>query len=76
MHYWTVVFISVIDGITGPIAHADPAAALAAEEETAPVPPGGLIEWDSQNTIWDGYLSAQVDYGCFGKFFLRIHFGV
>lgn len=41
------MFISVIDGITGPIAYAG----LAATEETAPVPPGGLIEWDGWNTI-------------------------
>ena len=56
------MFISVIDGITGPIAHAGPAAAPTVAEETAPVPPGGLIEWDGQNTIWYGYSSARMDY--------------
>ena len=60
MHYWTVVFISVIDGITGSIARADPVAPAAAEETVA-VPPGGLIEWDGRNTIWDGYSSVRLD---------------
>ena len=45
------MFISVIDGITGSIARAGPTAAPATAEETVAVPPGGLIEWDSQNTI-------------------------
>ena len=44
------MFISVIDGITGPIARAGPVAAPAAAEETVAVPPGGLIEWDGRNT--------------------------
>ena len=44
------MFISVIDGITGSIARAGPAAAPAAAEETAAVPSGGLIEWDGRNT--------------------------
>jgi len=44
------VFISVIDGITGPIAHAGPAATLVAAEETVAVPPGGLIESNGRNT--------------------------
>ena len=44
------MFISVIDGITGPIACASLAAAPAAAEETVVVPPGGLIEWDGRNT--------------------------
>ena len=45
------MFISVIDGITGPIAHAGPAAAPAAVEEIVAVPPRGLIEWDGRNII-------------------------
>ena len=45
------MFISVIDGITGLIARAGPAAASAAAKETVAVPPGGLIEWDGQNTL-------------------------
>ena len=42
------MFISVIDGITGLIAHAGPTAPAAAEKTVA-VPPGGLIEWNG----WD-----------------------
>ena len=45
------MFISVIDGITGPIARAGPTAASAAAEETVAVSPGGLIEWDGRNSI-------------------------
>ena len=45
------MFISVIDGITGPIALASPAAAPAVAEETVAIPPGGLIQWDGRNTI-------------------------
>ena len=41
------MFISIIDGITGSIAHAGPAVAA---EETVAVPPEGLIEWDGRNT--------------------------
>ena len=55
------MFISVIDGITGPIAHVGPAAAPAAAEETTSGPPGVLIEWDGRNTIWYGYSSAWMD---------------
>jgi len=44
------VFISVIDGITGPITHVGPAAAPAVAEATVAVAPGGLIEWDGRNT--------------------------
>ena len=42
------MFISVIDGITGPIAHPGPAAAVAAAEEAVTVPPGGLVEWNGR----------------------------
>ena len=59
MHCWTVVFISVIDGITGLIAHAGLAAATAAAEETIVVPPGGLIEWNGRDNLWKGYLYAE-----------------
>ncbi|KAJ8633965.1 hypothetical protein MRB53_027301 [Persea americana] len=36
---------------TGPIVNAGPAATPAAAEETALVPPGGLIEWNGRDTI-------------------------
>ena len=45
------MFISVIDGITGPIAHVGPAAAPATAEETAPIPPGELIEWNGRDNL-------------------------
>ena len=45
------MFISIIDDITGPIATAGPAATPARAEETAKVPPGGMIEWDGRGTI-------------------------
>ena len=45
------MFISVIDGITSQIAHASPIVAMDATEETAPVPPGGLNEWNGHDTI-------------------------
>ena len=45
------MFISIIDGITGPIANAGPAVTPAAAVETAPVPLGGLIEWNGRDTI-------------------------
>ena len=45
------MFISVIDGITGPIALAGPATARTAVEEAVAVPPGGLIEWNGRNTV-------------------------
>ena len=59
------MFISVIDGITSPITHAGPTAAPAAAEETVVVPPGGLIEWDGRNTIWDEYSSARMELRMF-----------
>ena len=37
--------------VIGPIANAGPAATPAAAEETALVPPGGLIEWNGWDTI-------------------------
>ena len=43
------MFTSVIDGTTGPNANAGHAAAQAPAEETAPVPPGGLIEWNRRD---------------------------
>ena len=44
IHCWTIVFTGIIDGITGPIANACLAAALAAAEEAALAPPGGQIK--------------------------------
>ena len=74
------MFISVIDGITGPIARAGPAVAPAAAEETVAVPLGGLIEWDGRNTNWDGIRvrkrTMDVLGGSFCEFFwiVEIHF--
>ena len=44
------MFISVIDGLAGPIARAGPTATPAAVEEAVAVPPEGLIDWDGRNT--------------------------
>ena len=59
IHCWIVVFTSIIDGITSPIANIDPATALAAVEETALIPPRGLAEWNGRDIIWYGYPSAK-----------------
>ena len=45
------MFTGVIDGITGLIANAGLTAPTEVAEETAPVPPRGLIEWNSRDTI-------------------------
>ena len=42
---------SVIDGITGPTTSANPAEAAALAEVTAPIPVGGLVEWDKRDII-------------------------
>ena len=41
----------VINGITGPAAHVDPAQVAAPAGETAPVTPGGLAEWNGRYII-------------------------
>ena len=52
IHCWTVVFISVVDGITGQIAPAHQAAPAAAAAATTTIPPGGLVEWHGQDNPW------------------------
>ena len=45
---WIVVFTSIIDDITCPIANVGPVAALALEEEAVPVRLGGLAKWNGR----------------------------
>ena len=45
------MFTGVIDGITSPIANTGPASTPAAAEETALVPPGGLMEWNGRDNL-------------------------
>lgn len=47
---------SVIDGITGSAACADHADAAVPADETASVPPGGLVEWGKRNIVRLRYL--------------------
>ena len=55
------MFTSFIDGITGSIINVGPAETPAAAEKTAPVPPGGLIEWDGRNIVSYKHSSAKTN---------------
>ena len=72
IYCWTILFTGVINGITSSIANAGPAATPAAAEKTITVSPGGLMEWNEQDDLWNGYPSAK----WIGIFFLRILFEI
>ena len=66
-----VVFTHVIDDITRPVANAGPAKAAALAEETAPVPPKGLMEWNGRDIIWLDIQVREREVENFWKRFLR-----